>query len=307
MTDPINQIRWLADFNGFTFDNDSVTCIYNATLPIRGSINLNGGIFFLNRDLRFDDVISFVGQGKIYGNNGSHTVTFPGNLTSWNYSFTFQDVALIFNADLTLNNASFSFKNTCTIDGSGKQIDLRNGGQIYIEPGAELTLKNVSLLGLENSNVQCLEDDSSLHLKNSSLIVSDNYSFTKGKISVYQDSKISGTGIFDYQSSQNLTIRSKSKLFVDRYVTFKYNPVVASKDLIIMEDATSILHLNGCTFDSTTTSPILTGGRLVVQDRVTVRNDATSPDEALILQDPLEIDVLSGSVFDVVAGLLEYQ
>ena len=113
--------------------------------------------------------------------------------------------------------------------------------------------------------------------------------------------------IFAYQSPQDAIIRSLGHLTLDRYITFSYDSNSARKNKLVMEDATSILHLNGCTLYSTHTGLELTGGRLIVEDKVTVQNEASTVDEAMVLKDPLEVDVLSGAIFDLVGGLIEHQ
>jgi hypothetical protein len=145
-------------------------------------------------------------------------------------------------------------------------------------------------------------------------MMQNDYSFTEGYLNIYQDVAIRGPEnpagaplVFTYRSPRLTTIKSLGKLMIDRNVTYSYDPTVAQKNLISFENATSILHLNGCTFLSTKTSPELTGGRLIIEDKVTVQNDATNISEALVLKDPLEIDVLSGGVLDLVDGLIEHQ
>ena len=214
-----------------------------------------------------------------------------------------------------------SFDGRVYINGHGNEIDLSNLQHGFdVLPSATLNIYNSRISGLGGSgadyinNMKCIGPDSTLTLSNCELMMQNNYSFTEGYLNIYQDVAIRGPEnpagtplVFAYTSSYNSTIRSQGKLMIDHYVTYSYDPGVANKTLLTFEDATSVLHLNGCTFLSTKTSPELTGGRLVIEDKVTVQNDATNISEALILKDPLEIDVLSGGILDLVDGLIEHQ
>jgi hypothetical protein len=301
-----NTIRRLALFDGLTYQNSSTAAVYSSLLPISGNVNLNGGILYLDRELRFGDLVSFVGPGRIYGNGEEHDITFPGTLETWSYSYTFSDSVLNFNSDLELNSA-FSFQSTCTINGNGCQIDLRGGGSFYVGSGANITFQNISLLGVKESNILCLNSDSVINLDNASLRLSGTYTFTQGYIDIFQDCKISGTGVFAYQSSQDLRINSHSKLLIDRGMTFSYDSNAASKEKLIFTDDTSTLHLNGCTLYSTRTGLRLTGGTMIIQDLVTVKNEAQVMAEAMELLEDLDIGVLGGATFDFTEGLIVYQ
>jgi hypothetical protein len=303
---PTNTIRRLALFDGLTFQDSTAAAVYTALLPISGNVNLNGGILYLDRELRFGDLVNFVGPGKILGNGEVHDVTFPGTFGTLSYSYTYSDAALMFNNDVELNSA-LTFQSTCTINGDGNQIDLRGGGVIYIDESANVTFQNISILGLNDHNVRCIADDSFLFLDNSSLILSGTYTFTKGNIDVTQESAITGTGLFAYQSTQEFTIHSQSKLLIDYDTTFSYDSLAASKDKLVMKDATATLHLRGCTLYSTHTGLELTTGKVLVEDHVICQNEASNIAEAMVFKEPLEVHTLSGGILDLSSGLFEEQ
>ncbi|MCK4499251.1 hypothetical protein KAU11_02035, partial [Candidatus Babeliales bacterium] len=280
-----------------------------------------------------------------------HSITFakddPGLIDAAGNALTFEDVVLrdFSPSSLSLSGGSVLFGDGTTVEMSdntsllasdytmsfdgytelncfGNEFDISQMEHAMdVLVGSTLVINNARIKGLGGSsgtsyinNLKCLGPDSTLALNNCELLMEDNYSFTEGYLSIYQDTSISGPEnpagtplVFAYQSPQVATIHSTGKLMLDRYITFSYDPPVAQKDLLVMEDATSILHLNGCTLFSTATGLELTGGRLIVEDKVTIQNDATSQSEAMVLKDPLEIDVLSGGVFDLTLGLLEYQ
>ena len=109
---------------------------------------------------------------------------------------------------------------------------------------------------------------------------------------------------FAYQSPQNLTIYTDSKLTLDRKLTFSYDSVSASKQKLVMEDESAVLHLNVCTLYSTRTGLQLEGGTVIVEDLVTLRNEAQVEAEAMVFKQTLTVDVLAGATFDLADGLV---
>ncbi|MCX5921734.1 MAG: hypothetical protein NTX86_00155 [Candidatus Dependentiae bacterium] len=68
-TDNNNTILGFASCpNGFTLDGASTTCTYNAYYPVAGRITLNGGSFFLSKDLAFKPSL-LATTGTIDGNS----------------------------------------------------------------------------------------------------------------------------------------------------------------------------------------------------------------------------------------------
>lgn len=300
-----NEIRRLALFDGLTFLNSATSAAYTSLLPISGNVNLAGGTLTLGRELRFGDLVSFVGPGKVYGTSVVHDISFPGTLKTWSYTYTFQDSMLMFESDLNLRT-QFTFQNTCTVDGGGSELDLRNGGEIFVASGANLTLQNISVIGLNRNNIRCLGSNSILYLDDSSLLLSGTYTFTQGTINVINDAKISGTGLFAYTSAQNFNVRSKSTLLLDKGITFSYDSAAASKDNLVLEDKTSTLLLRGCTMHSTHTGLRLSTGILEIEDRVIFENEARVEAEAMELNSSLTINVRAGATFDITRGLVSY-
>lgn len=67
-----NEMRGFAAFaDGFTLENSSATCIFNALYPIGGTSRLNGGTLNLSKDIFFEDTSALTNVGTINGNNYS--------------------------------------------------------------------------------------------------------------------------------------------------------------------------------------------------------------------------------------------
>lgn len=303
ITGVTNTIRRLAIFDGLTFANSGTAATYTSMFPISGNVNLAGGTLTLGRELRFGDVVSFVGPGKIYGSTGVRDISFPGTLQSWAYTYTFQDVMLRFESDLNLRT-QFTFQNTCTVDGGGSQLDLRNGGSIFIAAGANLTFQNISIVGLNRSNVQCMGTNSTIHLDDTALLLSGTYVFTQGSVNVINDAKITGTGAFAYKSAQNFRIRSKSSLLIDNKITFSYDSSSASA--LVFEDNTSTFILNGATLYATANGINLRTGNMKITTYsyvaseetadITIGNDAIAQDFTCLFSERTKLELLKGSI-----------
>jgi len=230
--------------------------------------------------------------------------------------------------EMTDNNRLLSTDYTMYFDGYvemncfGNEFDISQvTNAMSINLGSTLCIGNARIKGLGGSlgstyinNLRCLAPDSTLTLSNCELMLEQNYGFTEGYLNIYKDVVIRGpenpagtAKKFTYQSPRPATIKSLGKLKIDRNVIFSYDSDSATKDKMVMEDSTSILHLNGCTLYSTHTGLKLDTGRLVVEDLVAIQNEASNSTEAMELGSNLEIDVLSGAIFDVVGGVVSYQ
>ena len=308
LTDAFNNIRRLALFDGLTFNDSTIVANFSSLNPIKGDVDLAGGRLRLERDLIFDDITNIVSDGRIYGRTEPHSVTFPGTFNEFNYSYTFRDIGIFLNSDLTLNDA-FTFRNSCTLNGQGKRLILGDNATIYIEPGDTLLLENIILEGVSGDKINCLANNANLSIQDSVFVLSGDFTFDQGSLDFYNDVVIQGTAdaAFIYESSERATIHSYSKLLIDRNITFSYAPSVALKDRLSFEDASSTLYLNGCTLFSSNVGMELTNGRLVIEDKVTIQNNATVQSQALVIKEPIEVDVLSGAIFDTVGGMVDYQ
>lgn len=330
------DITTLEDLVKFIHGPRDFTLSSNTTLTVDTWLS-NDRVCTVGANITFDGdkhAINFASNDNNVLNVGANDLTLqnvtlqnfaPSSMSVTTGSITFGTGTIIEmhdNQTLTSSNYTMSCSGAVTLNCHGNELDIsgREHG-IDILSGGTLTISNARIKGLGGTNgnsytnnIRCLATDATLTLKNCELVLEDNYTFAQGALNIYQDVVFrapempSGTPlVFAYQSGQAATIRSLGYLKLDRYLTFSYDSSAASKEKIVMEDATSILHLNGCTLYSTHTGLQLTGGRLIIEDKVTVQNEATVQEEAIVLKDPLDIDVLSGGVIDLTEGLLEYQ
>jgi hypothetical protein len=324
-----NLVKFIHGPLDFTFAS-------NITLTVDTWLS-NDHVFTIGGDMTINGSrhsMSFANVDPAVFELGSNTLTFenitlkdffPEAINMTTGSVKFGDGTIIEitdNIEFASTNYTMSFDGGVDLCCHGHELDISKlEHAMDVQPGSTLSICHARISGLGGTaaapyinNLKCVGPDSTLTLSNCELMLEDDYSFTEGYVNFCQGVKIRGPEmpagtslVFAYKSPQDATIRSLGHLMLDRYITFSYDTDAASKDKLIMEDATSILHLNGCTLYSTHTGLRLTGGRLIVEDKVTVQNEAVTADEAMVFKDPLEIDVLSGGVLDLTDGLLEYE
>ena len=228
-----------------------------------------------------------------------------------------QNYMLLDNTNLVFNSdAEFivttTFSGLCTINGNGNKVYLNEDGSFNIASGSQLKLKNLELVNLKQTNLQCLADDASIIFEDCILTITSDYTFDTGSILFKGDVVISGTNKFIYSSSWSSTIDINSVLKINNGSTFSYVPSVAARDLMYMENNTSSLYLDNCTLHSTTTGLRLTRGKLFIENLVTLDADGDDCSEAICFGNinyttsDLEINILAGANLDVY-GRLEYE
>lgn len=193
------------------------------------------------------------------------------------------------------------------INGYGYTLSFDIGGSLNITSGY-LSINNQVLYGLENSNLRCTNQNSTIYLQNCDLILTDTFIYRDGGL-ITQNSKILGFNTFSYESSQTFTINRQ--LFLDSGVTFSYSPRVNKNNLIELSNDSS-LYMNGCSIKTTTTGLQLTKGTLIIDNQNQLYNDgATSLSQAIIWgngnsSDNLKIEILPGANIDLMSGRLVY-
>ena len=228
----------------------------------------------------------------------------------------FKDIKLYFDSDIILTG-NIIFEGSCILNCGRNILDISTDASITISHGATLFLEDATIKGLSGSNIVCADDDGVLQLDDIVWIQEGNFSFASGGLRFKNDVKMMGDYIFAYQSLQTSTLLSRATLALDVGLTFSYDPNSASKNLIEMEDETSLLLLNGATLHTTPTGIQLTKGRLrVLRDSFLSSEKETIfgnlLDEGITLGndiagDDLKCDILSGVTLHMLQGSLNYR
>ena len=265
----------------------------------------------MNNDLVFSDDHQVTGSGICYFQE--HSVTLgASNLSFSNTVSWIGEGAIELNGDITLTG-TWVFQGDSTICGHGNRIILDPDGSLIVWHNSTTIFDDVVFDGLAQSsgsvgtfNVRCLGADSKLLLRNSKLILDDDYSFTVGLIDIERSVDIVGASYtFTYASALDCAIKSKSRLTVGRETWFSYASLAGTNDHLTMQDSTSELFLDGCTMHATDVGLRLGTGKVIIKDHVDLRSDAVVQADAIEFDSAMEVRILPDATLDV-KGILVY-
>lgn len=302
---------WLK--NGFTLQDNTTTCSLDLIVPISGTIALNGGTLYLQSDTIFDDNASISSMGSIIG--ASHSLTLGSAITTLPFSAhndILSSLTISFKSDLSITG-SVAFDGVCTIDGNGNRLSLGASGLMQVGSGASLKLKNMLISDAQLSNIQCVDSTATVTLENMGIILSDDFSFTQGKLVIQGKTTIIGPHSFNFQSSQPLQLLSQALLSFNPQSTFFYNPSSTNQSLIQCSDSSSTITFNNSTFHVDSTGVLLTKGSLNIIGKVNFTSDGTTSGAGIIFGDNsssannISILIFPASTINITAGYVVNQ
>ncbi|MFC1841522.1 hypothetical protein ACFLYA_00455 [Candidatus Dependentiae bacterium] len=311
-SDSDNKICGFAWFkNGFSLEDNTTTCTFDAVYPVSGNIDLNGGTLYLSQDLFFKNVTNILGLGTIVGNN--HIVSFCSSIGQFpSEKAEFQNLDVSLNSDLLLTD-SIVIKGDCKILGNGYDIILGDNGCIVVDSNAKLRLSNVVLEGINTDNFIMSDDTASLVLENVTWKQSGHYSFTKGSIKFLNENDFIGTYSFVYDSKFTSTICGHSKWAITDGMCIRIGRKNSTSDAnpIYFEDETSVLKLNNCTCLVTGLGMMLKRGKAEVDSDVYLDIVGTDTTTGLVLgsgqeEDDFIMHLNSGASLNFLSGQLMY-
>lgn len=198
---------------------------------------------------------------------------------------------------------TWSFEGACVLRGNGQTLTLGSLGKINVDKsGSSLLFENITIAGLSDKNLRCLNNSCSFLFKDTKLVLSDDFVVDTGFFNVLDQLKIVGAKTLTYATDQQSTIASNASVYLAKNGTFNYAPPVADSTLINMTDETSTLWLDNATLSVTTTGFRLIDGTLMVANKSFLENTgATSLSESIAIKN---IDILAGGSLDVKSGIL---
>jgi len=229
-----------------------------------------------------------------------------------NSSLTFGTNTVIELGTCETMSMDWTFTGDAIIHGFGNKLDL-NDYAIRVLQGATLTIQDVCLENVHTNNIRVIGNSGCIHLKNSQVCLSRDYTFTTGALKIEKEVVITGTTRFVYETCSTSTICSKSTLLLDKGITFEYAPGCDNRDLIYMENETARFFWHGSTIKSTSTGMRLTRGTLIVDGHVDMLNNgAQSVSEGFCfgngsVTSDLSIVIGPSSTLDLNSGLLSYE
>lgn len=215
----------------------------------------------------------------------------------------------------TTSLRNLRFQGNAVLNGKGQYLDLVDTASITVAGhNSALLIDNLAIKGLRGTMIRTMDQTSTISLKDVSLKLSNNYTFTQGHLEFLGDTQIKGEKIFSFESPQTTTIYSRTMLSVDRNTTFSYSPHGSTrKDLIWMTDPTSVMFFNGAALKTTTTGMRIKRGTLLIDGKTDFYNtNATSLSQAIIFgngnaSEDATISVMPGASINLQSGLIDYR
>lgn len=247
--------------NGFTIVNGA-TASLDTVVSVSGDIDLRQfGTMNLLTDLAFDSNVTITQSGRINGRGHG----------------------IILNSNLTIPASKIlHFTGDTFIDGQGATLELKEYAQLQVDANATLTLRNLTIKNTRNSlfsgPIRINSTTSKLALDNVMLNIVGDMPLSSGQTFIHNDVLVNGTSALIYYSSKPMFVAPQSRLIFDINTAFSFAPTgTDSKNLFILQDRTSSLHLNGCTLNTTASGMQITTGNLIFENKVVIntRNSST--------------------------------
>lgn len=242
---------------GFKVHGTTIATL-DITLPVNGEVNLNSGTIQLDRPLHLGADATIINSGTIRGEGNAFLL--DGDLT---YPATGTGKTLTVNvADST----------ETIIDGRGHHFTLAASNTLSVDASTTLTLKNMdfSVFGTLTMGA-----GSTLRLDNVRLHLPSDLTFSAGALEIFNKVTIDGASVkFNHTSTSAVTINSFSTLVMANGTTFKFDTAAN----FTFTDATSVLYLEGATFDfaKASTSLNLQKGTLMVDGHSYIKASGSS-------------------------------
>jgi len=343
------------------------TAQFNSIFEVNGNIDLSTFTLQLDRDLILSNAASITSMGKINAQNhnlelSATSTALPASGTDAN-CYTWDSVNLVLNANTTLNTC-INFTGVSKISGNGYTLTLGDNGQInigvdlldllrslnnqqgssdsdldyYPSSSPSLLLENLTIKGLNGTNIHCIEDSSVLAVKNIEWIQDGDFFFDTGAFDVMLDWKLIGNGYkFAYQTVQTSSIEAHGRMILDRSFTFSYDPGGSQlnqlmqsrplntgqqingagpnsglRSLLQFVENTSQLCLNGATLHATSTGLQLTKGQLVVDMKSSLAAEGNDESTGISFGDGasgynnLNVYILPAATLSITQGMVVY-
>lgn len=176
-----------------------------------------------------------------------------------------------------------------TINGLGNKLVFGQEGQLVINEGVTLTLKNMAIVGLQQDHIVFKGQDSILSLSDVRIRLGSDVSFDEGTIILDGDVFVKGPFVFEHNSVSGVSINPLSRFFVDLGTTFK------PFSLLFKDAVSSELYLNGATFAAGAMGLVIDRGVVICDNRVLLSADIHDQTKGLYIGNNALIKVLAGA------------
>ena len=135
-------------------------------------------------------------------------------------------------------------------EGVAPRFFMQAGGMFVIAPNATLIIDNITIYNAADivdvgPNVVCQDNTGILRLKNSSMVLSDDFTFAQGSLHIEGNSIINGDGhTFKLASTVATQILENAIWTIGQGVILSYEPTSLLNNLLLFAARSSVLHFN---------------------------------------------------------------
>ncbi len=276
------------------------------------NIILNNGKLILSKDVEFSQGVILESSGIVdIGLNDFILGSADLNCTSTIY-WDCNSGMLALNSKVNLAGR-WTFSGDCHLHGAGSTLDLDGKGEILVERGSSLCLKNLNIYGITQNNIRALDDNSKIILDNVRLIPDTDYTFSVGSLHIFGDVDFTSSHVFYYESQNTLTIHKNSELKFSDESTLALGMLgnLENNKPIWWEDSSSVLAFDNSKILVGDSGFRAFGGTIVFSGRVDIDINSTNTMDGMILGDGSEsgdLDVIfnPASYVNFNSGALTY-
>jgi len=175
------------DTHDITLQDDTTLLAIAIQNTLNTNVTLNGGVVYLQDDLRLGDNAIFEGDGQIIFNN--RRLSLGGNVSTWTGNIIWNSALDIQMNSQTILHGTWSFYGDGQINGNSNVLDISGGGAIIVYPNSTLRLSGVNIKGLGSGGIY-MGDGAQLRLSNTTIEMDSDYIVNSGGIYVDGDSTI---------------------------------------------------------------------------------------------------------------------
>lgn len=255
-----NAIRGNGNIDGPIVFEESAALSSALSGEIRNSVTLNNGSFTLLGLAKFDNLGQFIGPGYI--DLSQYNLQLSPSLSQLTTPLEWHGTSAILELTSKLSLLeTWTFSGSIILEGNGNSLTLDDLGKIYLKPGADLTLKDITLVGVADDSVMVQDDTSKITFVDAHLIFDGHYTHSLAQLAFERKNSFSGTYTICLEQEATSTIKINSELSIQDGATLSVGRgVINNFEPFYFEDSSSKLHMNNANLLIQSTGAAFTRG-----------------------------------------------
>jgi len=308
-----NSIRGSGGIVGPIVFSDSDAQLNLGVGGIATDISLGGGRIIAQAPLIFSENRKISGHGVVdLANLFAHI---GGQDLHWTSSINWDCTSGLIITRTSLDLSSrWTFSGNSILWGMGNILNLGATGELVVERGSTLIIRDVTLDRVTRDRIRCLDNAGKIIFDGVTWVQDHNCTFSVGTFEIAKYLDMYGEHYtFSYQSPLVSGISDRAKLMLNDHFQFSYAPTTTARNLLVMRGSESKIIMDGATLHSTATGLQLTKGEFKIFSNCTVKSDAIYKNEGIVIGDgvtsanDVTIDIFAKAKLDLASGHLVYK